>query len=109
MVEIKFRIWVKSLGYYLPKGTMDQVLLCELDSFDWIVEQFTGLSDKNGKEIYEGDIVKSISIDEYADTRKITDKIEAITTLNDYIDRMIWIPRHGEVIGNIHENPWLLK
>lgn len=81
-----------------------------LDSIIW--EQFTGLLDRNGKEIYEGDIVKYKL---YADSRL------------DYIDEVFYSTISGafmvgdednirtldclinvEVIGNIHENPELL-
>ena len=64
-------------------------------------EQFTGLRDKNGKEIYEGDILShryysKPVICTWADCGFITEDV-SIT------DKSL------EVIGNIHENPELLK
>lgn len=79
-------------------------------------QQFTGLKDKNNKEIYEGDIL--YSIDDFAD-----DKHSAIFTV--VYDEYTWVFRmkgdhkggHSwleinkdcEIIGNIFENPELLK
>jgi uncharacterized phage protein (TIGR01671 family) len=59
MREIKFRAWDKEQKYMAYQGTPD---LETLSSFvfhfgDEILMQYTGLKDKNGKEIYEGDIL----------------------------------------------------
>ena len=67
------------------------------------IGQFTGLHDKNGKEIYEGDVLK--------------DKYEYIGTAHWYGSGFEFINTSGmmengndlEVIGNIHENPELLE
>lgn len=67
--------------------------------------QFTGLLDKNGKEIYEGDIIELdgykyeiLFIDgEYCGKSMLSEQLQMFEIVN------------GEVIGNIYENPDLIK
>lgn len=74
------------------------------------IEMFTGLSDKNGKEIYEGDIVfhnlkSNINgIISYFEGSFIVGKS---LTSNSIIN--FNAPKYLQIIGNIHENPELLK
>ena len=122
MREIKFRAWHKGkkiisevLGIdilhkeiFFSNGDVDY---CEISDFKYIeLMQYTGLKDKNGKEIYEGDIVE---FDDY-DNKVIFNSKEARFVLRDDEFEMN-IPftnnnnKRMEVVGNIYENPELIK
>ena len=79
---------------------------------DNTVGQFTGLYDKNGKEIYEGDIVKC---NEFVYSVMFNDKRFASFGLRRKADVFMHYfgeameSQQCEVIGNIHDNPELLK
>lgn len=85
-------------------------VLDEIDQYDLM--QYTGLKDKNGKEIYEGDIVKAKSYGQ-----EIIFKIEWIGMTgcgchNGYgysIPDENNDPYEWEVVGNIYENPELIN
>lgn len=70
------------------------------------VGQFTGLTDKNGKKIFEGDIVKyENNIYEI----KYLEKYARFAPSNEHSVFMVCAFNHLEVVGNIHDNPELLK
>jgi len=136
--EIKFRVWHKVEKRYLPlsEGTGSDHRVLTIDagtgnvsmfnvyglespvnysSEDVVIEQFTGLKDKNGKDIYDGDILESypnkdtvfsVSFGKSGDYKRYG------WCLNGYMNRcysMDDCPTKMQVIGNIHDNPELLK
>ena len=124
--EIKFRAWIKELNEireveyinfwkkmisYPNKFCKEYYL--NADFYEIELMQYTGLKDKNNKEVYEGDIVKlranhGIGVIKYYDewgafvVEYIKPRPLAVLGMNYYKEDI-------EVLGNIYENPELLK
>lgn len=113
MRDIKFRAWNEVLEKMYSwneflNTNMKQTFIAP-ESTAMILMQYTGLKDKNGKEIYEGDIVKAKFFEKH-----ITGKIEFalgafFVTGSEVSDNQMFIFNDFEVIGNIYNNPELLK
>lgn len=85
-----------------------------LDDPESILMQYTGLKDKNGKEIYEGDILKMPSFNPELNIVRFDRGgfyLEPITGIESHFWSDIKYAEDdgSEVIGNIYENPELLK
>lgn len=111
MRELKFRTWnwlenrydKNPCAFFSTDGEL-------VPSINRIIEQYTGLKDKNGKEIYEGDIVdynddgECIGVVKYDAPEFYLD-----ADATDWARMFLKGAPHQKVIGNIHENPELLE
>lgn len=120
--------WIEGDGIHYPKS-INYLGSCWIDGMGeyanyWVqvdpatVGQFTGLCDKSGKKIFEGDIISTDIKRPYL----IVEFRDGCFMFNcndggeDYYDMMLPICKeahteykYGEVIGNIHDNPEVLK
>lgn len=113
--EIKFRIWDEKYNTWDTHGAIILYANNSFRSQSRIYQQYIGMKDKNDKEIYEGDIVSYVErLDEHGDKAIYTG---VITYNNRYaawsISDSVLFSDYGvsniEIIGNIFENPELLK
>ena len=105
--------YVECDGEYTPSEEPDQYfdgLTC-IKEPPLVLQQYTGLKDKNAVDIYEGDIVKATS-DQYTNEnfigKVIFDEGSFLTWINKNDIRGIW-GEDDKVIGNIFENSELLE
>lgn len=117
MRTIKFRAWnTKGLSMSPPNSLAGWIMVMgvmgiDLDQQPWEIMQFTGLLDKNGKEIYEGDIVKHNRFGVKGDNDIIQYDSESASFLITNGPRRLILRTDSDcaVIGNIYENPELLQ
>ena len=121
MRELKFRVWlhnskewgnVACLEIFNATGKLEYLYQDQ----PYTIQQYTGLKDKHGKDIYEGDIVSGICLN---DGPQIC--VVGFDTFGIFYTKIKYYPceewnnvamlaqEHNEVIGNIFENSEFLK
>lgn len=109
--EIKFKVW-DGQDYMSQPFTLQDLMLGKIQfTSDCPVLQFTGLKDKSGKEIYEGDIIK------HDDGHICLIKFEKGGFQMEYMNkhmqgttrRISFSAQYCEITGNIYANPQLIK
>lgn len=129
---LKFRAWNNCLREYIPEEELLENFREYMNEDHLYIEQYTGLTDKNGKMIYEGDVVRLYEHDwwngkivRHHKNPKVegnfvvyynddTASFEMEDTQPDEENGIRGVEPFGfasqeyEVIGNVHENPELL-
>jgi len=116
--EIKFRAFDnKNKNFFIPSLSEFSDMNDEIENLTecgrYKLIQYTGLKDKNGKEVYEGDVlldengqIYTVEFFNYSFNVVHKDrKLSDIYTLWEYINNIFLC----EIIGNIYENPELLE
>lgn len=118
--EIKFRVWfpqdaregkpAMGMVHSSYEGQSLNDFLAEVQEIGIILMQFTGLRDKNGHEIYEGDILRTQErwVDKDGRLSSVRVQIQVVEWTGEYVNSHYWHEFY-EVIGNIYENPELLE
>src|SRR5690625_7948989 len=125
MRPIKFRAWDNEIKEMLEMVTVAchrkdpwpplyiaDGIINGIDHQDYVLMQYTGLKDKNGKEIYEGDIYDTGSrkfVVKYEEERAGYFPFAKDDGCGCCSDELVTYPYMGEVIGNIYEDKHLLK
>jgi len=126
--EIKYKVWDKNNKKFIPQSiTKDLEITIRFDGVfvsdnvridgtkngeDLILLQYTGLTDKHGKEIYEGDIVSYMDktlIVEWSECRWAFVYPNNEDVLDGFYVYTYKLNKKMEVIGNIYENKNLLN
>ena len=125
MREIKFKAWDKNLKRWTNYSIADDLprfydkhtgcWKTDKEGERFVLSQYTGLKDKNNREIYEGDVIKAISFARWVGVAKYSDENQAF--IFDDLDKkyrgkstvfMNQFDDGFEILGNIYENPELL-
>ena len=106
MRELKFRAWDKTDKEMVLNPDVNTNGQKSFNNLIYSIQkrfvfmQYTGLKDKNGKEIYEGDILNSGD--------GVNREVISLEFVFHLVGENVWYGEESEIIGNIYENPELI-
>lgn len=112
-LDVGERHFISRVEYLDPIGYVLEDYLVDLKT----IGQYTGLTDKNGKKIFEGDLVRFVN----PETGELSEYVYEVFWDDDYVGfRMFFhktgyreafdgVPHWYVVVGNIHDNPELVN
>ncbi|WP_076656078.1 YopX family protein [Lactiplantibacillus plantarum] len=116
---IKFRAWDNEYKVIRDYDELKGLTLDALDASDFNIEQFTGLKDVNGNDIYEGDIVQPVLSYTNSKIGKPFEVKKGNYVYGKWIAKDVSSKGFGvdgyyfsneiQTVGNVHENPELLE
>ena len=124
MREIKIRAWDKEQKEWVKYSITDNIPIFCHNTSRWktdkegkrfILCQYTGLKNFNGKEIYEGDIVRAVVFSKWIGVAKYSDKNQAFVFEcidKNYRGNIVFMSQFDQgfkILGNIYENPEMLE
>lgn len=120
---IKVRAWLPAIKKMTYAHTLEELTRWDVpewadNTVEWL--EYTGLPDKNGVDIYDGDIVSFFDAHSQSQRIGVVEWNEAESAFKAHAGNLsfpLWIITHSdewienkcEVIGNIYENPHLLE
>lgn len=128
MREIKFRAWDREIeewtNYSISNINGNIIDFYNKETGFWESDregerftlcQYTGLKDKNDREIYEGDIVRTVVFSKWIGVAKYSDKNQAFVFEcidKNYRGNIVFMSQFDQgfkILGNIYENPEMLE
>ena len=112
------RNWEQIIHHFIKYETWDEGMVTN-EAIPETVGQYTGLTDKNGKKIFEGDIVKTkygrLCVVEWLSTQCFCGFDLTVYDFDFNSNTKapggwdLYFPENLEIVGNIHDNPELLE
>lgn len=125
MRELRFRAWDKAKARMLSNIGFHPHMCCFNEDYqshedgaytlspeftNYVIMQYTGLNDKNGVPIFEGDIVRGVLYKDYSEhVGRILYDFNGYRIVTKEKSMPLDLPEKLTVIGNIHQHPELLK